>query len=301
MTNDHTERAVDRRLLLRGGAVLAGAAGVTAIGAALAPSKADAANGEAILLGQDNDSTSTTRVGINEVDGNATASTLSLVNPVGPALELTPVTGGYNGELGLGQIANTRTGPDIGVDAGNGTQTSWLATGLDLDQLPISIPIPPERLVDTRTVAGREGIRHTSPNAFDASHRLKAGAFMDVGIIAVTYFGLEAAFVNVTAVGADGSGFMTVYPPGNRPLASMVNFQAKLPTANGAFISAGIAPEDPDYYVIRVYTTAAVHVVVDLTGASVTGYFGVNNPDTSIGTQAQRRAGQKNRVKRVFG
>jgi hypothetical protein len=300
MADDRTARPVDRRLLLRGGAVLAGAAGVSAVGAALAPVKAEAADGQFAVMGTTNTSASPTGLAIED-GGSATSSALSLVNPIGPTLELTPASSGYNGELRLGQIANTRTGPDIGVDHGQGTQTSWLATGLDLDQIPISIAVLPQRLVDTRTEAGRGGIRHTSADAFDSSFRLKAGAFLDVGIIAVTYFGLEAAFVNITATGSDRLGYLTAYPPGERPLASMVNYGANQSIANGGFIAAGVATEDPDFYVIRIYATAAVHVVVDLTGASVTGYFGVTNPSPTVGTQAQRRAGKQNRMKRVFG
>jgi hypothetical protein len=297
MTNDPIERPLDRRLLLRGGAVLAGAAGVTAIGAALAPSVAQAADGQFAVVGESNTSQSTTSYTINAPDGSEQPA-LSLANASGPALRLDPVGPNYNGNLALGEIAYTLRGPEVGVQQGLGVQTTWLATGLDLDQIPIALPIVPERLLDTRVEGGRSQIKTTSADAFDSNFRLTAGAWMDVAIIPSGFYGLDAAFVNVTAVKPVREGFLTVYPPGARPLASTVNFEEGKTIANGAFILTGIAVEDKDWYVIRIFTTAVTHLVVDLTGVTLRGVSGAN--PSQRGLARQRNAAKANRMKRVF-
>jgi hypothetical protein len=297
MTTDPIERPLDRRLLLRGGAILAGAAGVTAIGAALGPSVAQAADGQFAVVGESNTSHSTTSYTINAPDGSEQPA-LSLANASGPALRLDPVGENYNGNLALGEIASTLRGPEVGVQQGLGAQTTWLATGLDLDQIPIAMPIVPERLVDTRIAGGRSGIKTTSANAFDSSFRLTAGAWLDVAIIPSDFYGLDAAFVNVTAVRPVKGGYLSVYPPGPRTPTSTVNFEEGKTIANGAFILAGIAAEDNAWYVIRVFTTAVTHLVVDLTGVTLRGVSGANA--SQRGLARQRNAAKANRMKRVF-
>ena len=70
--------------------MLAGAAGASVIGAALAPPKANAANGGNVVLGQANEATSTTSIRIDATDGGADAA-LSLRNADGPSLALQPL------------------------------------------------------------------------------------------------------------------------------------------------------------------------------------------------------------------
>ena len=110
---------------------------------------------------------------------------------------------------------------------------------------------------------------------------------MDVAIIEAVLFGLEAAFVNVTAVKPVKGGNLTVYPPGDKPVASTLNFQAGQTIANGAFILTAIADEDKDWYVIRIFSTAVTHLVVDLTGVTLRGISGVKG-DSKRGTISQR-------------
>ncbi|MCW2811948.1 MAG: hypothetical protein JWP61_2406 [Friedmanniella sp.] len=298
MTNETTEPDINRRFLLRGGAILAGAAGATAIGAVLLPTAAQAADGQFAVVGQPNTSNLPTEFTIGGVDGSE-SPTMSLTNASGPSLRVPPTGPNYNGNLAVGEIAGTHAGLDIGVDAGLGTQTTWLATGLDLDQIPVFMPVGPVRLVDTRSSTGRDAIRSTSAGAFDASHRLQAGAWMDVAIAPATYFGLEAAFVNVTAVQPVTGGNLTVSPPTDKPTTSTLNFHAGRTIANGAFIAVGVAQEDPDWIVVRIFTTSLTHVVVDLTGVTVRGMAG-SNTTSKRGTAAQRIAVKANRMKRVF-
>ena len=103
-------------------------------------------------------------------------------------------------------------------------------------------------MIDTRIKAGRANITMASANAFDSKFRLKAGAWLDVGIIPTDFVGLDAVFVNVTAVKPVKNGVLTAYPPGGRPLTSTVNFPKGQTVANGAFIGVGVAREaDPDW------------------------------------------------------
>ena len=306
MTNDdQIQRPLDRRFLLRGGAVLAGAAGVTAIGAALGPGKAEAADGQFMVVGQPNSSESPTKMTVGGSSGNANPA-LSLVNANGPALHLPPTGESYvSADLAVGEIANTGASLDVGVPHfEDGSQTTWLATGLDLDQIPFTFPILPERLVDTRTKAGRDGIVGASPDAFDSKFRLKANSWLDVGIIETDFVGLDAVFVNVTAVKPLKNGVVTAFPSGDRPVSSTLNYQQGVTLANGAFIMCGIPKENPDWpdadewIAIRIHTTAAIHLVVDLTGVTLRGISGSRS--SKVGQSQQRKAAKGDRMKRVF-
>ena len=293
---DRVPGPLDRRLLLRGGAVLAGAAGVTVIGAAMGSTKANAADGQFMVVGQPNTCESTTAITIGGSVGSDTA-TMTLTNVSGPGLRLVPTGDGYDGGLKPGEIASTSDGLELGVGADNFPQTTWIATGLDLDEIPFTVPVGPVRLVDTRIPVGRAGIRTTSPDAFDSSFRLNAGAWMDVAIVPSDVVGVDAAFVNVTAVTPLRAGVLTVYPPGDRPTVSTVNFARGQNTANGAFTGTDIASEDPDWSVIRIHSTAATHILVDLTGLTVRGISG--NRGVQRGSASQQRAAKKDRMKRV--
>ena len=133
MTNEgHDEHTVNRRHLLRGGAVLAGAAGATVIGAALVPTAANAAYGANLVIGSETDA-GETATGLTISPGEAPA--LILTNTDGPSLRLTPVGDAFDGGVEVGDIVNTDFGPLIGVDYGDDTDLDILATGLDLDGL----------------------------------------------------------------------------------------------------------------------------------------------------------------------
>ena len=296
MTDEETERQLDRRLLIRGGAVLAGAAGVAAAGAVLAPATAQAADGQFAVVGQPNTSESSTRLTLRDPGG--TTPTVTLTNAAGPVLELTPTGPGYNGALAVGQVASTAEGLEVGVAGPDGPETTWLATGLDIDQLPITLPLRPFRLADTRSMEGREGIRSSSTNAFEPDFRLRAGSWFDIAIVAKEYVGLVGAYVNVTGVHAAKAGFVSVYPPGNRSNASTLNLQPSLATANSALVSAAIAAEDPGWWVIRIYSSTTAHIVVDMTGVLVAGVSG--DAPASVGSAGQRKAAKANRMKRHF-
>ena len=144
-----TPAETSRRLLLRGGAVAAGAA----VLAAAAPTTARAADGDPANLGEDNDATTTTRISLSGTAA-ATTATVALENSDGPTLYLQPSASWQAPPvLEMGQIANTILGPVIGVDSFDaGLVTSYLATGVDLDDLPTPAALrKPIRLLDTRS------------------------------------------------------------------------------------------------------------------------------------------------------
>ena len=138
----------------------------------------------------------------------------------------------------------------------------------------------------------------TSADAFDSSFRLKAGAWMDVVVVHAEVHGVDAAFLNITAVSPVRAGHITAYPPGDRPATSTLNFIAGQNTANGAFIRTDIAKEAPSWLVVRIHTNAATHVLVDMTGLTLRGLSGISN--SKLGSAGQRSAAKKNRMKRTI-
>ena len=266
-TADEESAVLRRRQLLRGSALLAGA-GVAAVAVAV-PAPAYGADGDAVKLGAENDSSSTTTIAIDGSDGGP-SPTLYLRNESGPSLEMSVLAEDVNWGLGLGQLADTELGPIAGVTHPDfGLTTTYLATGIDLDDLPTPYALPkPIRLLDTRTSAGRASVLRASSGAYDSAYRLKPGAWLDIEVAGMDGFEMPAAWVNATVTSAQTNGFLSVYPPGDFPGTSTLNFSAKQTLANAAFVATGIVS---GRFAIRVRTNAATHVVVDLTGVSIKG------------------------------
>ena len=299
MATDVTETAVGRRNLLRGGAVLAGAAGVAALGAVSAP-RASAADGDPVVQGEENAATSTTSLRIGDPDGGADP-TLALGNNDGPSLQLQALAGDWDGTLELGEIANTTLGPLIGVnDFDNQLATGYLATNFDLASISVAYAITPVRVLDTRTAGGRAGIVRTSTGALDANNRLKAGGWIDVGLTpADQNFTVESAFVNLTAVAPVAAGFLSVYVPGARPNTSTLNVMARQTLANGAFVGVDVVE---DTFAVRIFSSTTTHVLLDLTGVSLNDVPGPGaTPAARKASSAQvRRARVARRPVRVL-
>lgn len=257
--------ALQRRFLLRGGAVLAGAAGITAVGAAMGSSPANAADGAPLVLGAlDNTETSTTELTITGDPGPA----LTLTNTGGAALRLSPVANTFTGPLEPGDLAGTDVGLLVGVDYGNGSEVDFLVTGSDLDYIPITVPVSPERLLDTRSARGRSNIlRGSSAAPLDSAGRLKANSWIDVAVSpADDGFELAGVFVNTASGSSLGNGYLTVYLPGDRPGVSTINFQKGMSVANGALVQPGIVD---GVYAIRIHTSQATHILLDLSGVII--------------------------------
>lgn len=261
-TDTPLDRPLDRRFLIRGGAVLAGAAGATALGAALAPTKADAANGDEVVLGQANAATDTTSITIDGPAGGGDAA-LTLNNASGPSLALQALDEDFDAPLGVGEIANTVLGPQIGVDYGDGPATTFLATGADL---LTPFPLSPTRLMD-RTLA--------------------AGAFIDFNVADTEDVALAGVFLNVTAFAPSATGFLEVYTPGKRPTFPTVRYTRSVSAINNVFVAPGLSGTG-ERYQVRVYTSQATRILVELTGV-VAGYPPAINAGGPGGAAVQRR------------
>ncbi len=126
-------------------------------------------------------------------------------------------------------------------------------------------PLPaPQRIVDTRpgerTIDGDN--QGTGQVAAQGTLVVEVAGRAGVDASAV------AAVLNVTAVGAAGEGFLTVYPcDQDRPLSSNVNYGAGTVDSNAVF-----AALDADGRTC-IYTWAAVDLVVDVNGWTPDGVF----------------------------
>jgi hypothetical protein len=286
------DRPLDRRFLIRGGAVLAGAAGLTAIGAAIAPTEADAADGGNVVLGQQNAAASTTEITIDGATGGSDP-TLALNNANGPSLALQALDEEWEGPLGVGEIVNTAAGPKIGVDYGDGAVTTFVATGVDLTNV---YPLPAQRLLDTRSSSGRANVVGSSSAPFDAAGRLKRGAYIDVAIAATEDVALIGVFVNLTAFESTAGGFLEIYTPPARPGYPSLRFPRNVAVANQAFVGPEISG---GAYTVRIYASQPTQVLLDLVGA-VTGFAptGPSAAKTSATARrlANRQAKQRDRL-----
>lgn len=267
--------------------MLAGAAGASVLGAALAPTKANAADGDEIILGAANASTETTAITIDGTAGGPDA-TLTLNNANGPSLALQPLDENFGGPLGVGDIVNTEVGPNIGVDYGDGPAQTFLATGGDLTNV---YPIPVERLLDLRTEPGRGSILNASSGTpLDAQGRLKAGQFIDIGVAPTEDLALFGLFLNVTVSRPLEGGYLETYTPGLRPAIPSITYQKLITVTNSILVGPGVY-EPENVYAVRIYTSKTTHVVLDMLGA-ITGF-----PPTG-GSVAQNRVGPQRRLSR---
>jgi hypothetical protein len=129
--------------------------------------------------------------------------------------------------------------------------------------VPSLRPLPvPARLADTRAGGG------TVDGVGAATGTVLAGSVLDVAVAGRAGVPLDAFSVvlNVTAVDAQGAGYMTVYPCGTPPNASNLNFGVGQTIPNSV-----IARLDARGHVC-VYTSASAQVLVD-----IAGYFPTND------------------------
>lgn len=260
------ESVLGRRGLLRGAALAGAAAGVAVVGAAGSATTAHAADGDPVTLGAENSSATTTRITVTEAEN----ATLALTNENGPCLSLFPLLPDWQGELGLGEIVNTDAGPLMGVETRFGPTTTILATGVDLEDLPTPFAVDPVRLIDTRVARDRAEVPlRTSPDAFDSTGRLRAGAWMDVGIaLDDGHYTITAAHLNVAVTGPLRGGFASVYPPPTFRGTSTLNFAANQTIANAAFTKVTVVE---GVFAVRVLVSVPAYVFVDFSGGAVQG------------------------------
>lgn len=275
-----------RRRFLRAGMV-AGAAGVTAVAASPAP--AQAADGDPVQVGEDHIGQTTTGLAI-EAGTVPAPPTLTLANDAGGAqLRLEPHLPEFTAPVdssNLGELFNTDLGPLIVVETPSGPAITYIVTGEDLDDLPTTFAAGPRRALDTRN-AGFPPHPSTPAGNRDATGRIRAGSYVDVDLgtppgelgLPAENFVMAAAHLNVTATAGLAGGYLTVCGPGPRPNTSTLNFTKGQTIANAAF-----TPVSPvaGVYVVRVYASAPVHVVVDFCG-------GVQRADVPLPERAGAR------------
>ncbi len=105
------------------------------------------------------------------------------------------------------------------------------------------VAVPPTRALDTRPIG-----------------RVPAGVTATVDLSAIVPASASAAVVNVSAVGAGGDGFLTVFPPGGAvPNSSNLNYVAGTTASNQAI--ATLVNQS-----ISVFTQAETDLLVDVVG-----------------------------------
>jgi hypothetical protein len=292
-----TPHSLERRRLLRAGAVMAGVAAGAVAATTGAATKAEAATGNTLTLGTTNTADQTTEIAFTSSPN--TGATLGLSNAnSGPTLFLNPESE-WDGELNPGEIINTGQGPYIGTLVGEVPTTDYLVTGTDLAFQQVLYSVDPTRLLDTRSDLTNV-IGASSNTPFDGESRLKAFQYIDVAVEPANegYY-VDAAFFNLTATRSLSGGYLTAYPPGDRPDISTLNFPKGVSIANGTFVALG---QLGDSFALRIFTTATVHVILDYTGASVSEIPGSLAPAAAKKQAAARRRGRSTkRIQTVLG
>jgi hypothetical protein len=305
------DRGVGRRAMLRrGGVVVAGAVGAGVAGAAVAGS-ANAATGSPVVQGQVNSvGTDQPATEITVTNNLSPTPTVILTNPgsrtvntvaeASPPLRLTPSA-----------VANPSFSAGVGGDmvatndgelwfthniATVGPVPAIVHTDVNSNSfVPLSAP---QRILDTRTAAGRVHVLDPV-GKFDSAGRLLAGKIIHIDLTGLVIFG-DAVTSNLTAVLALSGGFMTLWSgAGSRPNASSINFTAGSIVANltvsgiAQFNPASTAPTDS----VGIFSLVTTHVLLDVGGFNV-GDIAQVNPAFAASTM--RGAARAERVRQAL-
>lgn len=252
------DAALQRRRFLRGGALLAAAAGGAVAASASSALPAAAAPVEYVRLGAENTASAATVIS----SGAESATTLALRPAAGAALEL---ASNEFPALAVNQIAGTSEGLVVGVKYPDDdtVYTDYLATSSDVSALPVTYPVPPHRILDTKA-KNTKAVVASSSSPFDKDRRLKKGAWIDVVVEAdVDDYSPIAAHVVVTSTGSSSDGYLTVYVPSLPRTGVTVSFLKKKQLSGSAY--AGL-DDVKGKRAFRIYASQATHVAVDLTG-----------------------------------
>lgn len=118
-------------------------------------------------------------------------------------------------------------------------------------------PLTPARIADTRPGAGE-----TVDDLFAGDDVIAAGEFYEVqvsgrGGVSPT---ARTATLNITSVGPQGGGFLTVWPCGPRPNASALNYQARANTANEIITKLSSSGS------VCVFSSQSTNLLIDVVG-----------------------------------
>ncbi|MFY1624444.1 hypothetical protein ACN268_14710 [Micromonospora sp. WMMD735] len=236
------------------------------------PAPAAAAPGEPVVLGQRN-SPGVTTVTSAAPDG---AATLALRNPNGATLELTHSDLHVASDLAVGTL-----GVGVyGLEIGNGTSVGRISdAAFSTSNATMLVPVPPTRLLDTRSAAGRarllEGV-----GRIDARGRVLAETLLIVHLRDIVEYG-DGMLGNITVADTTQGGFATVWGTGSLPTASTINWwTAGQLLSNGVITQlGGYETVGGDYYpdVVAIYLRkSAAAVILDATGLLV------RHPDSAV-------------------
>ncbi|MEK8108848.1 hypothetical protein NKG94_36200 [Micromonospora sp. M12] len=178
MTENQDKTVDRRRLLRRAGTVAAGVAGSTVVGAAVA-GPAQAAPGDPVILGSNINSAGNATTALTST---AAGPTLRLANPAitnegdlalaRPSLQLTP-SGNYlhqdseTGSIGMDTFGNLQV---VAGQYADEAIVEFVHTTGNSNRI---VPITPQRVVDTRSAAGRQWIINGSSTTLDSTGRLR--------------------------------------------------------------------------------------------------------------------------------
>jgi subtilisin family serine protease len=126
----------------------------------------------------------------------------------------------------------------------------WFAEG------PAFVALPPVRVFDTRPDAP-QGAVGVGQQYYGGANVL---AVRVTGVAGVPESGVSAVSLNVTVTRAIGAGFVTVYPCGERPLASSLNYVTAEIAPNAVIVPVS---SDGD---ICLYSSVDAHLLADVNG-----------------------------------
>jgi hypothetical protein len=120
------------------------------------------------------------------------------------------------------------------------------------------VPIAPQRVLDTRTPAGRAHI--VDLGALDSAGRLRADVWMHLDLTSLGSI-FSAVVANLTVTGTTGTGWVAVTAvPTGPPSTSAINFTRGQTVANG--LTSGV---DPNAGTVSFWANMATHVIFDVT------------------------------------
>jgi ELWxxDGT repeat protein len=131
-----------------------------------------------------------------------------------------------------------------------------------------------EALKPARLLDSRDG-KQTADGEFAEVGRMAADDVIELEVLdrgGVPAAGVGSVVLNVTMIRPDGNGFMTIYPCGDRPLASSIN----APRGGGVVANEVIAKVS-DVGTVCIYSSVGTHVAAD-----VAGYVPVGTGITSL-------------------
>jgi hypothetical protein len=266
MTPQWIERPVSRRRWLR--RAVGTTAAATVGGGLLGTESAQAAVGNAMLLGVSNDAGGATTVIVGHA---ATQPVLALANDAnGAPLQLAvPDQLVVDWEPSPGALTIDPDGDLIIMSSEYWSSfPSWAYTTA---WATMTIAIRPQRILDTRTSAGRTNIVSGGAN-IDSAGRLIGGRTIQIAIRHATR--PKQVLANVTVTKTVGQGYLTVWGDGPKPGTSSLNlFGANQVLSNYVESPSGL---NGAVDVISVYSSITTAVVVDLCGFLVSDPTQVN-------------------------